>query len=173
MPTVLLRPEVLFNLFKNFLGSESILMGMLANKNFYSEKKNIKKPNMYLELIKIFRVICDTAHPAFFKACNYYNIEVILIKSNKDKTVDVSKLRKSINKNTVCVIFYIFTYNKIVGSCPSFPHGCIDNIPELGKIALKYDVGLHVDACLGSFIVPFARDLGMEIPDFDFRVPGK
>jgi sphinganine-1-phosphate aldolase len=69
-------------------GSESIAMGILANKNFYSKKKNIKKPNI---------VIGESAHPAFLKACHYYNIEVILVTSNKDKTVDISKLRKSIN----------------------------------------------------------------------------
>jgi len=31
---------------------------------------------------------------------------------------------------------------------------------------------LHVDCCLGGFINPFARELGFDIPDFDFRVKG-
>lgn len=39
-------------------------------------------------------------------------------------------------------------------------------------MALKYDVGLHVDSCLGSFIMPYARDLGAKIKEFDFKVPG-
>lgn len=74
----------------------------------------------------------------------------------------ISELKKNIDKNTVC----------IVGSCPQFPHGSVDNIPELGKIAQKYKIGLHVDCCLGSFIVPFAKKLGANIPDFDFSVKG-
>ena len=31
---------------------------------------------------------------------------------------------------------------------------------------------MHVDACLGGFILPFGQELGFPIPDFDFRVPG-
>ena len=32
--------------------------------------------------------------------------------------------------------------------------------------------GLHVDGCLGGFILPFGQELGYDIPVFDFRVPG-
>ena len=31
---------------------------------------------------------------------------------------------------------------------------------------------LHVDACLGGFVLPFARKLGYPIPPFDFSVRG-
>ena len=31
---------------------------------------------------------------------------------------------------------------------------------------------LHSDACLGGFVLPFARTLGYDIPPFDFGVPG-
>ena len=31
---------------------------------------------------------------------------------------------------------------------------------------------LHSDACLGGFVLPFARKLGYSIPPFDFSVPG-
>ena len=31
---------------------------------------------------------------------------------------------------------------------------------------------LHVDACLGGFVLPFARKLGYPIPPFDFSVKG-
>ena len=30
----------------------------------------------------------------------------------------------------------------------------------------------HSDACLGGFVLPFARRLGYPVPDFDFAVPG-
>ena len=59
-----------------------------------------------------------------------------------------------------------------MGSCPNYPHGIVDDIPGLSKIALEKKVGLHVDCCLGSFVVPFANELGSEIPIFDFRNPG-
>lgn len=49
---------------------------------------------------------------------------------------------------------------QIVGSAPGFPHGVVDPIEELGKLALRYGVCLHVDCCLGGFVLPFARHLG-------------
>lgn len=32
--------------------------------------------------------------------------------------------------------------------------------------------GLHVDCCLGGFVLPFARRLGYSVPPFDFSVKG-
>ncbi len=31
---------------------------------------------------------------------------------------------------------------------------------------------MHVDACVGGFMLPFVRKLGYPVPDFDFRIPG-
>ena len=33
-------------------------------------------------------------------------------------------------------------------------------------------MGLHVDGCLGGFLLPFGEMLGFDIPVFDFRLPG-
>jgi len=60
----------------------------------------------------------------------------------------------------------------LVGSCPQYPHGTVDPIVELGKLALSRGCGLHVDCCLGSFVVPFMREAGFDFPDFDLSVPG-
>ena len=60
----------------------------------------------------------------------------------------------------------------IYGSAPNFPQGVIDPIEELSTLAIKYDIGLHVDCCLGGFILPFAKRLGFDIPPFDFSLPG-
>ena len=59
--------------------------------------------------------------------------------------VDVKKVERLINSNTVL----------ICGSAPNYPHGIIDDIESLSKLAVKYNIPLHVDACLGSFIVSF------------------
>jgi glutamate/tyrosine decarboxylase-like PLP-dependent enzyme len=60
----------------------------------------------------------------------------------------------------------------ILGSAPEYPHGIIDPIPELGAVAYDRKVPLHVDACLGGFLLPFIEKLGYELPRWDFRVPG-
>src|SRR5690606_23708360 len=52
-------------------------------------------------------------------------------------------------------------------------YGTIDPIPALSDLAVERGVGLHVDGCLGGFILPFGQELGYEqIPTFDFRLPG-
>lgn len=35
----------------------------------------------------------------------------------------------------------------------------------LGELAAKYGVCLHVDLCLGGFVLPFARKLGYVLQD--------
>jgi len=50
----------------------------------------------------------------------------------------------------------------------------------LGALAASYNVGLHVDCCLGSFIVPYLEKAGLAngeggeyaLSPFDFRVRG-
>jgi glutamate/tyrosine decarboxylase-like PLP-dependent enzyme len=59
-----------------------------------------------------------------------------------------------------------------VGSAGNYGYGTVDPIGELGKLALEHEIGLHVDGCLGGFILPFGRELGYDIEAFDFSVPG-
>ena len=60
-----------------------------------------------------------------------------------------------------------------MGSAPGWPHGCVDPIEEIAELGLKYKIPVHVDACLGGFIVAFMEDAGFEVPSkFDFRIPG-
>ncbi len=53
-----------------------------------------------------------------------------------------------------------------------YPHGMVDDIPAIGKLALRHKIGCHVDGCLGGFLLPWLRELGYPIPPFDFTVPG-
>ncbi|KAF8460274.1 pyridoxal phosphate-dependent transferase [Kalaharituber pfeilii] len=112
---------------------------------------------------RTIRVIPITAHAAFDKAGSYFGIKVHHIDIDPvTLKVDVKKLDRMINYNTVL----------IVGSAPNFPHGIIDDISALSKIALRRRVPLHVDACLGSFIVPFLEKAGLTTEPFDFRLKG-
>jgi hypothetical protein len=49
-----------------------------------------------------------------------------------------------------------------------------DPIPALGRLAKKANIGLHVDCCLGSFIMPFLNRAGFggDVDPFDFSVEG-
>jgi sphinganine-1-phosphate aldolase len=60
----------------------------------------------------------------------------------------------------------------MVASAPQYPHGVVDPIAELGAIAERRGLPLHVDACVGGFALPWLERLGRRVPVWDFRVPG-
>jgi sphinganine-1-phosphate aldolase len=48
----------------------------------------------------------------------------------------------------------------------------IDPFEQLSELALEQGIGLHVDGCLGGFILPWIERAGLRNPPFDFRLPG-
>ncbi len=135
-------------------GSESIIMAMKVYRDWALAEKGITAP----EIIKP-----SSAHPAFIKAAKYYGMKVIEIPvTEPDFRLDTQKVKAAVNENTVALI----------GSAGNYPWGLIDPIEALSEIALENKIGLHVDGCLGGFILPWVEKLGYTIPKFDFRVPG-
>lgn len=135
-------------------GSESIMMAMMAYRNRAVAEKGISAPEV---------VMPRTAHPAFDKAGEYYGIKMVKVPVGlPDFRVDPALLEEHINANTIA----------IVGSAGNYPYGLIDPLDRLSEIALKHDLGFHVDGCLGGFILPWIEKLGYDIPEFDFRLPG-
>lgn len=109
------------------------------------------------------RILPDTAHTAFRKACEYFGIKMQLVACPAPSyQVDTRRVARLINANTIL----------LVGSAPNFPHGIMDDIAALSKIALRRKIPLHVDCCLGSFLVPFLDKAGFETQPFDFRLRG-
>jgi glutamate/tyrosine decarboxylase-like PLP-dependent enzyme len=105
----------------------------------------------------------ETAHPAFDKACHLLGIEMRRAPIDPATAqVDVAAMASMIDSGTAA----------IVGSACNYGYGTIDPIAELSDLALERGVGLHVDGCLGGFILPFGEQLGYDIPPFDFRHPG-
>src|SRR5438105_2166209 len=60
----------------------------------------------------------------------------------------------------------------LVGSACNYGYGTVDPMDELSDLALQRGVGLHVDGCLGGFILPFGQKLGFDVPIYDYRLPG-
>ena len=135
-------------------GTESIFLALKAARGYFRERHS---PN-----IKPVVVLPGTAHPAFDKAAQYLDVEVRRVPVGTDLRVDVSEVRDAIDDRTMM----------IVGSAPCYPYGVFDSIESLAKIALARQVWLHVDACLGGFLAPFAKELGYPIPEFDFGIKG-
>ena len=134
-------------------GTESILLAMKAYRDRARAVRGIRRPDM---------IVPSTAHAAFDKAAQYFNIKIVRVPVDSGFRADVEKTRKAITKNTIV----------IVGSTPSFPHGTIDPIEPLSELARQKSIGFHTDACLGGFVLPWARKLGYDVPAFDFTLPG-
>jgi sphinganine-1-phosphate aldolase len=134
-------------------GSESLMNPMLVYRERGLATKGITAPEV---------IIPDSAHVALDKACHYFGIKLLRAPLRDDFLVDVDWVRDHVTPNTVA----------LVGSAGSYPYGLIDPIAELGQIALEHDLGLHVDGCLGGFLLPWIARLGVKVPAFDFRVPG-
>jgi glutamate/tyrosine decarboxylase-like PLP-dependent enzyme len=103
-----------------------------------------------------------SAHPAFDKAARYLGMEVVRTPLGPDLKADPAAMAAALTPRTVM----------LVGSAPCFPFGLVDPIPELSRLAEARDLWLHVDACVGGYFAPFARMNGVELPDFDFALPG-
>ncbi|VDK31031.1 unnamed protein product [Gongylonema pulchrum] len=87
-------------------------------------------------------------------------IRHVPVKSNQ--RVDIKRMREAISRST-CVL---------VGSAPNFPTGSIDDIEAIAQLGKEFDIPVHVDACLGGFLIPFMEEAGYKIPLFDFRLDG-
>jgi glutamate/tyrosine decarboxylase-like PLP-dependent enzyme len=136
-------------------GSGSIMHALLAYRDHARAERGITNPNI---------VKPETSHPAFDKGCHLFGIEVRNVPVDPETTtVRPEVVADQIDENTVA----------IVGSACNYGYGTIDPIPELSDLAVERGVGLHVDGCLGGFILPFGQELGYDqIPTFDFRLPG-
>jgi len=135
-------------------GSESILSAIYTHREWGRAEKGIAAPEMILP---------ETAHVAFDKGAHYFGVKVIQAPVDPQTTlVDVDFVRAHLNPNTVL----------LVGSAGNYPYGTIDPIGALSELAVEHGIGLHVDGCLGGFILPWGERLGYEIPPFDFRLPG-
>jgi glutamate/tyrosine decarboxylase-like PLP-dependent enzyme len=134
-------------------GTESILMAVKTARDWARTEKNITEPEM---------IVPESVHPAFEKAAHYFGVRIVHAPVDASMRCDVDAMKKLITDKTIL----------LVGSAPAYPHGVVDPITEIAKLALDHGILCHVDACVGGFMLPFARKLGRDVPAFDFSVPG-
>ncbi len=107
-------------------------------------------------------VVPRTAHPSFDKAAHMLDVKVVRMDNSPNFRADVEAITAAVNDNTIM----------LVGSATPYPYGETDPIAEIAALAESHSLWMHVDGCLGGFILPFARAFDPTIPDFDYIVPG-
>lgn len=136
-------------------GTESIILSVKTARDWARETRpEITEPELLLP---------ETAHPAFFKACHYLGLTAVVAPVDPDLfTAIPEEMAARITANTIMM----------VGSAPSYAHGVVDPIAQMAAIADRHGLLFHTDACVGGMYLPFARDLGHDVPEFDLSVPG-
>ncbi|CAN5498754.1 aminotransferase class V-fold PLP-dependent enzyme [soil metagenome] len=131
-------------------GTESILLAVQTARDAHPE---VDRPSM---------VLPSTAHAAFHKAAHYFGVRAVLVPVGQDFRADPEATAAAIDETTVLV----------VASAPSYAHGVIDPVPAIAAAASARGVRCHVDACIGGWVLPFARRTGRAVPPWTFAVDG-
>jgi glutamate/tyrosine decarboxylase-like PLP-dependent enzyme len=134
-------------------GTESVLLSVKSARERARTERGVTEPEM---------VVAESAHAAFHKAAHYFGVRLHKVPVRPDFRADVDAMAARVNDRTALV----------VGSAPQYPQGVIDPIPELAELAGTVGASMHVDACMGGFVLPFMELNGEPVPPWDFRVPG-
>lgn len=136
-------------------GTESIILAVKTARDWArAHRPEIRQPELLLP---------ETAHAAFHKAAHYLDVRVRSVACDpRTFKADPAAMRAAIGPDTI----------QMVGSAVSYAHGVVDPIRELGEIAAEHGILLHVDGCMGGFLLPYFRRLGASVPAFELDVPG-
>lgn len=136
-------------------GTESVMLAVKSARDYARKtRSHITVPKMLLP---------ETAHACFHKAAHYLGVEIVAVNvDSQTLRADVDDARAKMNGDVILV----------VGSAPGYAHGVVDPIEELAALAKEHGTLMHVDACVGGCVLPFLRDVGIAVPDFDFRLEG-
>ena len=140
-------------------GTESLLLSVLTyRQHARKHRPGVRHPEI---------VVPESAHAAFFKAGEYFDVKIVSTPLQADFRADVDAMARCINQNTIA----------LVGSATCYPYGVIDPIDRIAALGQQHGLPVHVDACIGGFLLPFIEKLGPDsqiapITPFDFRVPG-
>jgi len=126
-------------------GTEANIQAIRAIRNL----KKVRNPNI---------IVPKSAHFSFDKITDLLGVEVRKAELDAEFRVDVSSVESLIDEDTIA----------LVGIAGTTELGQIDPIDELSKIAVESDLGLHVDAAFGGFVIPFLDDKH----PFDFELDG-
>ena len=95
----------------------------------------------------------SSVHAAVQKGSQYFGVELRLAPLDRATFgVNLREMEALIDSNTVSVSL---NKTQLFVSAPDYPFGVIDNVEAVSEMALKYGLNCHVDACMGSYLLPF------------------
>lgn len=135
-------------------GTESIFMAMKTARQWARKHRpDIGRPKIVAPV---------SAHPAFIKAAHYLDMQIEFTPLREDWRADPEAMKAAVDDDTVI----------LVGSAICYPYGVVDPVEEIAALADENGILMHVDACLGGFMLPFVSKLGYQVPTWDFQARG-
>lgn len=140
-------------------GTESCLLAVKTARNRWraSRPHTTERPVVLMPV---------TGHSAFAKGCSYFDVELRTLPVDPQTfTVAPQTVADALAEagERVCLV---------VVSAPSYAHGVLDPVAACAELTTAAEVPLHVDACIGGWVLPFCEINGEQLPLWDFRVPG-
>ena len=135
-------------------GTESLILAVLAYRGFARETRGVTRPNL---------VMADTGHVGIDKAGHLLGVAVrhVVVEQNT-LTPSIAAMRSACDSNTIMLL----------ASAPEYAHGVMDPVADIAQLGEKLGIPVHVDACLGGFLIGFAEQAGLQLDPFDFRLSG-
>ena len=135
-------------------GTESLILAVLAYRGYAKETRGITRPNL---------VMADTGHVGIDKAGHLLGVAVRHVVVEQDTlTPSIAAMRSACDSNTIMLL----------ASAPEYAHGVMDPVADIAQLGEQLGIPVHVDACLGGFLIGFAEQAGLHLEPFDFRVSG-
>ena len=134
-------------------GTESLLQAVKTARDVGRER-GIARPSV---------VAAESAHAAFTKAADYFDVDLVRVPVDDDFRVSASALADACTDDTIMV----------VGSAPTYPQGVIDPIADIAvaRRSSAASSATSTRAWAGSCSRSCASSAACDEP-FDFRVPG-
>jgi glutamate/tyrosine decarboxylase-like PLP-dependent enzyme len=126
-------------------GSESLITALYSYREQAAAERGVTRPNV---------VLPTTAHVALQKGAHWMGIEVRRAPLTDAYTADVDAMAGLIDDQTIA----------LVGSAGDYGHGLIDPIERIAALAQERGIGMHVDGCLGGWLLPWVERLGYDVP---------
>ncbi len=126
-------------------GTQSIMTAARAYCNYGVLKKNLDPCNCVI-------IAPQTVHSSLMKAADAYKFQLVLLPVDKNGFINDNLLENVVNYYGQQVVAIFCSY-------PSYPYGTRDHYSSFARITKKYQVGLHIDCCLGGFVLNFENNL--------------
>ncbi len=135
-------------------GTESIMLAVKSARDYFRKMKGATRTP---EIVVPF-----TIHPSFLKAASYLGLKVRTAGIDANLKADVDEINSLVTHDTALIAL----------SAPNWPYGTVDPVKDVAEIAQDAGTLLHVDACLGGFLLPFFERIGEKVEPYDFRIDG-